>query len=42
MANAAKVLDDHPALARLRLVQAAEYGAKVILQLGDGPLVTTD
>lgn len=42
MANAAKVLDDHPALARLRLVQAAGYGAKIILQLGDGPVVTTD
>lgn len=31
MANAAKLLDDHPALARLRLVQAAPYGTKIVL-----------
>lgn len=31
MANAAKLLDDHPALARLRMIQAAPYGTKIIL-----------
>ncbi len=34
MANAAKLLDDHPALARLRLVQAATYGSKLVLDDG--------
>lgn len=38
MANAAKLLDDHPALARLRLVQAAPYGTKIVIGLdGDSP-----
>lgn len=36
MANAAKLMDDHPALARLRLVQAAPYGTQVVLQVRDG------
>lgn len=31
LANAAKLLDEHPALAQLRLVQALPYGAKVEL-----------
>jgi regulator of protease activity HflC (stomatin/prohibitin superfamily) len=31
MANSAKLLDDHPALARLRMIQAAAYGTKIIL-----------
>jgi len=31
LANAAKLLDEHPALAQLRLVQALPYGAKVVL-----------
>ncbi len=31
LANAAKLLDDHPALARLRLVQALPAGATVVL-----------
>ncbi|MBO9523166.1 MAG: slipin family protein [Nocardioidaceae bacterium] len=31
LANAAKLLDDHPALAQLRLVQALPYGASVKL-----------
>ena len=35
MANAAKLLDDHPALAQLRLVQAAPYGTKFVLQVKD-------
>jgi regulator of protease activity HflC (stomatin/prohibitin superfamily) len=36
MANAAKILDDHPALAQLRLVQSAPYGTKIVLQVRDG------
>jgi len=38
MANAAKLLDDHPALARLRLVPAAGPGSRLVLQLTDGPV----
>lgn len=33
LANAAKLLDEHPALARLRLVQALPYGAKLELSV---------
>lgn len=33
MANGAKLLDDHPALAQLRMIQAAPYGTKIILGL---------
>ncbi|MBM6401305.1 SPFH domain-containing protein [Phycicoccus sonneratiae] len=36
LANGAKLLDDHPALARLRLVQSAPYGSTLVLRLGDG------
>lgn len=36
-ANAAKLLDDHPALARLKLLQAAPYGSKLVLKLDDQP-----
>jgi regulator of protease activity HflC (stomatin/prohibitin superfamily) len=32
LANAAKLLDEHPALARLKLVQALPPGAKVVLE----------
>ena len=40
LANAAKLLDDHPALARLRLVQAAPYGTKIVIGLdADSPAV---
>jgi regulator of protease activity HflC (stomatin/prohibitin superfamily) len=35
MANAARLLDDHPALARLRLVQAAGPGSRLVLHLTD-------
>lgn len=42
MANAAKMLDEHPALARLRLVQAAGPGARVVLQVGNGPAEASD
>lgn len=33
LANAAKLLDEHPALERLRLVQAASYGSKLVLDV---------
>lgn len=35
LANGAKLLDAHPALARLRLVQAAPTGSTIVLRLGD-------
>jgi regulator of protease activity HflC (stomatin/prohibitin superfamily) len=34
LANAAKLLDAHPALAQLRLVQAAPYGSQLVLRVG--------
>ncbi len=34
LANGAKLLDAHPALERLRLVQAAPYGSQLVLRLG--------
>ena len=37
LANGAKLLDEHPALARLRLVQALPYGSKLELSLADAP-----
>ncbi|GAB3255808.1 slipin family protein [Nocardioides dilutus] len=37
LANGAKLLDEHPALARLRLVQALPYGSKLELSVGDAP-----
>jgi regulator of protease activity HflC (stomatin/prohibitin superfamily) len=36
LANGAKLLDDHPALARLRLVEALPYGTSVKLALTQG------
>ena len=33
LANGAKLLDDHPALARMRLVQAAPYGTQLVITL---------
>lgn len=33
LANAAKLLDDHPALARLKLLQAAPSGSKIVMSL---------
>ncbi|MEO7421721.1 MAG: SPFH domain-containing protein [Ornithinibacter sp.] len=36
LANGAKLLDAHPALARLRLVQAAPIGSTIVLRLGEG------
>ena len=35
LANGAKLLDDHPALARMRLVQSAPPGTQLVLRLGD-------
>ena len=35
LANGAKLLDDHPALARMRLVQAAPYGTQLIIRVGE-------
>jgi regulator of protease activity HflC (stomatin/prohibitin superfamily) len=35
LANAAKLLDEHPALARLRLVESLPYGSKLELTLSD-------
>jgi regulator of protease activity HflC (stomatin/prohibitin superfamily) len=35
LANAAKLLDDHPALAKLRLVESLPYGSKLELTLGE-------
>ena len=37
MANAARLLDEHPALAQLRMVQAATYGSKLVLEVGARP-----
>ncbi len=37
LANAATLLDKHPALAQLRLVEAAPAGSTVVLRIGDGP-----
>jgi len=34
LANAGKLLDAHPALAQLRLVQQIPYGSRVVLALG--------
>jgi regulator of protease activity HflC (stomatin/prohibitin superfamily) len=34
LANGAKLLDAHPALARMRLVQAAPHGSTLVLRLG--------
>ncbi|KGN30984.1 hypothetical protein N802_05110 [Knoellia sinensis KCTC 19936] len=35
LANGAKLLDDHPALARMRLVQAMPYGAQLVVRVGE-------
>lgn len=37
MANSAKMLDDHPALARLQLLEAAPPDARIVLWVGDQP-----
>ncbi|MFC7490633.1 MULTISPECIES: slipin family protein [unclassified Knoellia] len=35
LANGAKLLDDHPALARMRLVQSAPFGTQLVIKVGD-------
>ena len=40
MANGAALLDAHPALAQLRLVQAAPMGATVVLHVGGAGTAT--
>ena len=35
LANGAKLLDEHPALARMRLVQSAPPGTQLVLRVGD-------
>ncbi|MDV3125713.1 slipin family protein [Mycobacterium sp. 21AC1] len=35
LANAGKLLDAHPALAQLRLIQHVPYGSRVVLAVGD-------
>ena len=37
LANGARLLDEHPALAQLRLVQSAPPGTRLVLQLGGTP-----
>ncbi len=39
LANAGRVLDAHPALAQLRLVQEAPYGTRLVLSVGDAAQV---
>ena len=42
LANGARLLDEHPALAQLRLVQATPPGTRLVLQLGGTPEPSTD
>ncbi|MFN3005859.1 SPFH domain-containing protein [Mycolicibacterium wolinskyi] len=42
LANAGKLLDAHPALAQLRLIQHVPYGSKVVLSLGAPTDVASD
>lgn len=42
LANAGKLLDAHPALAQLQLVQRVPYGSKVVLGLGSPMDVASD
>ncbi|MFT3901356.1 MAG: slipin family protein [Gordonia sp. (in: high G+C Gram-positive bacteria)] len=35
LANAGRMLDEHPALARMRMVEAVPYGSKVVLSVGN-------
>ncbi|QRY53433.1 slipin family protein [Mycolicibacterium septicum] len=42
LANAGKLLDAHPALAQLQLIQHVPYGSKVVLALGTSDGVSTD
>ena len=42
LANAGRLLDAHPALAQLRLVEAVPYGARVVLSVGGAEVATED
>lgn len=42
MANAAQLLEDHPALARLRTVQSAGAGGQVVVHVHDGATPTVE
>ncbi len=42
LANAGRVLDASPALARLRLVQEVPYGARVVLSVGDAEMPASE
>ncbi|CQD10241.1 hypothetical protein BN970_02011 [Mycolicibacterium conceptionense] len=42
LANAGKLLDAHPALAQLQLVQRVPYGSKVVLAVGGSTDVASD
>lgn len=42
LANAGRLLDAHPALAQLRLVEAVPYGARVVLSVGGAEAATED
>ncbi|WP_055476386.1 slipin family protein [Gordonia sp. HS-NH1] len=42
LANAGRLLDAHPALAQLRLVEAVPYGARVVLSVGGAEVPSDD
>ncbi|MGB3604868.1 MAG: slipin family protein [Gordonia sp. (in: high G+C Gram-positive bacteria)] len=42
LANAGRMLDASPALAQLRMVQAAPYGTKIVIGLGETAAVVAD
>ena len=42
LANAGRLLDAHPALAQLRLVEAVPYGARVVISVGGAEVATED
>ncbi|KRE42896.1 slipin family protein [Knoellia sp. Soil729] len=42
LANGAKLLEDHPALARQRLVQSLPYGSQLVVKVGDESRVGGD
>lgn len=42
LANAGRLLDAHPALAQLRLVESVPYGARVVLSVGGAEVATED
>ncbi len=37
MANAAQVLEAHPALLELKAIETAGFGSKLIMRIGDVP-----